>query len=122
MSIQRENEASSSEDDQATAADVDHSMNSCDSVSLVAYKNYKRQKPLKDQKSKWIKFENVGIYQHLNKIDLTMTRDTMLRANISECSKKHFSICILPRQDSNKITSTKINEQSAFKKEILYSF
>lgn len=123
LSIQGENETSSSNgDDQATAADVDHSMNSCASISLVAYKNYKRRQPFKDQKSKWIELENVCTYQHLNKIDLTMARDTMPPANISECSKRHFSICILPRQESKTMKSKNNNQQCAFKREILYSY
>jgi hypothetical protein len=93
--------SSSGNDDQATAADVDVSMEYCDLESPVLCK--KRN----------------------NRIDMTMIRDAMPLS--TSPTSKHFSICILPHFDSDvmkpinnhsKVLSR--DRQYAFKKEILY--
>jgi hypothetical protein len=107
---------SENEDDQATAADVDFSMEYCDSISPI---------PHKQRNQKFFETENDRVYQHLSKIDMTMVRDT-ISLPTSQTSR-HFSICILPHFDSDMIKSTNNHSkvlphdrQYAFKKEILY--
>ncbi|CAF1175506.1 unnamed protein product [Rotaria sordida] len=138
LSIKSESVASLSdnEDDQATAADVDVSMDYCDSRSLVLYKqrnifrkncnlNCEQSSSLKNQNEKFFEKENNHIYQHLSNIDMMMVRDTI--PLLTSQKSRHFSICILPHFDSDMIKTTdnhsKIlshDRKYAFKKEILY--
>jgi hypothetical protein len=136
-----ESEISSSEneEDQATAADVDVSMEYCDSRSPVSRKqrntfqnnrNFncaqsKSTKCKENYSSRVFETENDRVYQHLTNIDMTMVRDTMPLP--TSPTSRHFSICILPRFDSDSVkpmnNRSKVlsyDRQYAFKKEILY--
>ena len=135
--VQSESKISTS-DDQATAADVDVSMNDWHSRSSTSSKQFlhKQRKyrhfncaqtiPTNIKESeRSFEIENDRVYQHLNNIDMTMIRDRT-RLLTSE-TPKHFSICILPRFDSDVVQQsnnhTKVlshKRQYAFKKEILY--
>ncbi|UJR15772.1 hypothetical protein I4U23_002706 [Adineta vaga] len=105
---------STNEDDQATAADVDESMESFDLKSPVTYKQRKTSK-FKCRQSK----ENNRVYQHLNNIDMTMIRDTI--PLVKSPTPKHFSVCILPREKPAAIKVSSQHQKCAFKQEILYS-
>jgi hypothetical protein len=137
-----ENEDESQSDDQATAADVDASMEYCNSKSPASRRicwskqrnnrNFDcapsivtKCKEIDSSNQKFFENENNRVYQHLNNIDMTMVRDTICLP-ISQ-TPRHFSICILPR--SNPAATKSMNKQSkvsshdrkyAFKKEILY--
>ena len=114
---QKESRTTSSfdEDDQATVADVDTSMEYYDSTSLESYKEHKK-----------IRYSK---YQNRDHIDMTITRDSKPSTIMAQSLKKHFSICILPRSDSDVIKlrnnhQWKVlshNRQYAFKREILYN-
>jgi hypothetical protein len=138
--IQSDSEVSSSEDDQATAADVDASMEYWDSRSAIlckqrnnrnfncapsmARKN-KKIYSLKNQNHRSFEAENDRIYQHLSNIDMSMMRDAIPLPTSQ--NSKHFSICILPHFDCDVMkpmnNHSKVlarNRHCAFKKEILY--
>jgi hypothetical protein len=117
--IQSESET---QDDQATVADVDASMDYCDSTLPTKCKEIHS---LKNQSLRIFGIENDRVYQHLNNIDMTMIRDTMPLPTSQ--TSKHFSICILPHFDSDVVkpmnNHSKVlshDRQYAFKKEILY--
>jgi hypothetical protein len=110
--------SSENEDDQATAADVDTSMEYSDAISPVLHK--KRNHCVQSISTRCREMDsskNARVYQHLTNIDMTMIRDASPLV-ISQPSR-HFSICILPHFDSDLIKSRN-NRQCAFKKEILY--
>lgn len=103
------------ENDQATDADVDSSIDYWDSRSCRSHQ----------QQDKSSKNTNERIYQYLNSIDMGMVRDTMPLPKPRNA--KHFSICILPRTDSGSVNlkdnGSKVlsrGRQTAFKKEVLY--
>ncbi|CAF1028637.1 unnamed protein product [Adineta steineri] len=112
--IVRSHSSSEHEDDQATAADVDATMNSCHSKSTITWKKRKIFR------NNYIQINDNRIYQHLNNIDMTMIRDTTPLS--TSHNSKHFSICVLPRFESmdnhSKVVSH--DKKSAFKREILY--
>ncbi|CAF1064204.1 unnamed protein product [Adineta steineri] len=112
--IVRSHSSSEHEDDQATAADVDATMNSCHSKSTVTWKKRKIFR------NNCIQINDNRIYQHLNNIDMTMIRDTMPLS--TSRNSKHFSICVLPRFESMDNHSKVVlhDQKSAFKREILY--
>ncbi|CAF0794355.1 unnamed protein product [Rotaria sp. Silwood1] len=133
--------SSDSEDDQATAADVDANMDYCDARSFkqqnICRKNRnftcgqlmstksKEVYSLKNQNQKFFETENDHVYQHLSNIDMMMVRDTMPLTTSQ--NSRHFSICILPHFDSDMMKSkndhSKVllhDRKYAFKKEILY--
>jgi hypothetical protein len=138
LSIERESKTvlSETEDDQATAADVDVSMEYCDSTCSVPHKqrnifqknrsfNGARIYSSKNQNQKFFETENDRVYQHLSNIDMLMVRDTIPLPTSQ--TPKHFSICILPHFDSDATKKVKNHSkvlphdgQYAFKKEILY--
>lgn len=123
---QSETSLSENEDDQATAADVDASIEYCNSTLSVSHREMSRNHAtsiskkynFKNQNQKFFETENNCIYQHLNNIDMTMFRDTIPLSRPE--TSKHFSICILPHFDSDRMKSLSNNRQCAFKKEILY--
>jgi len=133
---QSETSLSENEDDQATAADVDASIDSTFSTSYKTNnrnmncvqsksRKYKEIYFSKNENEKFFQMENNRLYQHLNNIDMTMIRDTMPLSTTK--TSKHFSICILPHFDSDAIkpmnNHSKVlshDRQYAFKKEILY--
>ena len=92
------------DDDQATAADVDISMEYCESNSPSL---------LTEGQSK------EKIYHRLNEIDILLSQDRFERTNNS--LNKHFSLSILSQEEfDNEMKSSK--HRCAFKREILSSF
>ena len=140
----KEPSLSEDDDDQATAADVDASMNTYDSHSLVLCKQRnlgqnngcfddvqsivtkcKGTSPMNSENQSCFGTENVRIYQHLSNIDTTLIRDTIGLPTSSY--SRHFSICIPLHFDSdivesknNHSESLSCNRQYALRKEILH--
>jgi len=133
--LESKSEISSSrnDDDQATAADVDVSMEYCDLESPVLCKKRNNRNfncaSMVSRKCKEIyssKNQNQRFFETENdRIDMTMIKDAMPLP--TSPTLKHFSICILPHFDSDvmkpinnhsKVLSR--DRQYAFKKEILY--
>jgi len=101
--------SSENEDDQATAADVDASMDYCDVTPAMLREKPNASARCRERDSS----KNHRVYQHLTNIDMTMIRDAS--PLVTSQPSRHFSICILPHFDSDRN-----NRQYAFKKEILY--
>jgi hypothetical protein len=128
--------SSGNDDDQATAADVDASMEYCDPTSPILCKQRTNRNfncaptisrkckeiySSKNQNQRFFETENDPIYQHLNNIAMTMIRDAMPLP--TSPTLKHFSICILPHAVNSINNHSKVlshDRQYAFKKEILY--
>ena len=117
--------SSENEDDQATAADVDVSMEYCNSRFPLSCKQRNNRNfncaQSKLTKQRFFEIDKDRVYQHLNNIDMTMVKDTVPQTS------RHFSMCILPRFDSDSVkpmnNRSKVlshGQQCAFKKEILY--
>lgn len=108
---------SNNADDQATAADVDGTMESSPSRASFLFKQRKIKAINRNNNCT---SSRATAYEHLCKIDMTLLRDA--RPPSSSPTRRHFSICILPRDDPSRATPVATNQaqRGAFTREVLH--